>query len=260
MDSNDVAVSILSARGEMQYSMDIASLAASHPDQIIASVSLKLNTMDANDQGFHAGLAQQVESGQFDSIAEMLLFHAEKFDGEGNSVAPEVFRYPSASTVQAVINAAQQLDCPVVLHIEFSSLEIFYGADERARFLIELKQLLTGSPLREFVLTHVAEMMPDQCRSLIEDHSNVYFTTNFEDLKRLMTGLPLEEYSEIDWINLFEDYPDRFIFAFERVFQNQWQLYTEDMASSQEFLAALSDPTAQAIAYDNAALLWNVDE
>jgi predicted TIM-barrel fold metal-dependent hydrolase len=259
MDENDVAVSILSARQEMRYSMDIASLAAAHPDRIVAAVSLKLITMDASDQGFLSALAQQVESGQFDAIAEMLLYHAEKFDGEGNSSAPEVFRYPSASTVQAVIDAAEQLDCPVVLHIEFASLEIFYGADERARFLTELEQLLTASPTREFVLTHVAELSPDQCRSLIEAHSNVYFTTNFGDLKILMTGVPVGEYSETDWIDLFEDHPDRFVFAFDRVFQNQWELYAADMASSQDFLAKVSELVAQALAYDNAARLWDIN-
>ncbi len=52
MDSSNVAVSILSARVEMRYSMDIASFAASHPDRIIAAVSLKLTGMDNSDQDF----------------------------------------------------------------------------------------------------------------------------------------------------------------------------------------------------------------
>jgi len=45
MDASHVAVSILSARTEMRYSMEIASFAAAHPDRIIAAVSLKLSSM-----------------------------------------------------------------------------------------------------------------------------------------------------------------------------------------------------------------------
>jgi predicted TIM-barrel fold metal-dependent hydrolase len=260
MDSNNVAVSILSARQEMQYSMDIGSFAASNPDRIIAAVSLKITSMDNSDQDFLRGLSQQVESGQFTAIAEMLLYHAQKYDSEGNPVAPECFVYPSATTVQAVIDAAEQLGCPVFLHIEFESLEQLYGMDERVLFMTELEQLLTENPARAFVLPHVAELDPDECRSLIETYGNVYFTTNFTDLKIFMNGAPVTNYSEADWNALFEDHQDRFVFALERVFQSQWQAYDTDMAAIQESLSKLSESVAQAIAYNNAARLWNIGQ
>jgi predicted TIM-barrel fold metal-dependent hydrolase len=258
MDASNVAVSILSARVEMRYSMEIASLAAAHPDRIIAAVSLKLSSMGPSDQDFMRGLSQQVQSGQFTAIAEMLLFHARKYDSQGNAVAPEIFVYPSAATVQAVIDAAEQLDCPVFLHIEFESLEQLYGVDERERFMTELEQLLRENPARAFVLTHVAELDVAECRRLIETYSNIYFTTNFIDLKNLMTGVPVTDYSEADWYALFEDHPERFIFALERVFPYQWEAYAQGMAIAQESLAKLSAAAAQAIAYDNAARLWHI--
>jgi predicted TIM-barrel fold metal-dependent hydrolase len=190
----------------------------------------------------------------------MLLFHAKKYDSAGNAVAPEVFVYPNAATVQAVIDAAEQMDCPVFLHIEFESLEQLYGMGERVLFMTELEQILTENPARAFVLTHVAELDDDECRRLIETYNNIYFTTNFIDLKRLMTGVPVTSYSEADWYALFEDHPDRFVFALERVFPSQWQAYATDMAVVQESLTKLSAAVAQAIVYNNAARLWNIDQ
>ncbi len=189
----------------------------------------------------------------------MLLFHAAKYDRDGNVVAPEVSVSPSAVTVRSVIDAAERLDCPVFLHVEFESLERLYGMDEKARFMAELERLLRENPTRPFVLTHVAELDADECRHLIERYDNIYFTTNFVDLKVLMTGTPVANYSEADWYALLQDHPDRFIFALERVFSSQWQAYAMDMAVAQESLARLPASAAQAIVYDNAARLWNID-
>ncbi len=258
MDAGDVAVSILSARGQMRYSMDIAAFAAAYPDRIIAAVSLKLDSMDRSEQGFLGGLAQQVGSGQFSAIAEMLLYHAEKHDDQGNPTAPEFKSDPSAETTLAVVAAAEQLECPVFLHIEFVSLEQFYGSQERTRFMTEFEDLLTGNPDRAFVLTDVAELYPSECRDLIEAYSNVCFTTNFLDLKLLMTGEPVVGYSETEWLTAFEEHPDRFVFALERVFENQWKNYATDMEITQQWLARLSAEAAGAIAYDNAARLWGI--
>ena len=86
------------------------------------------------------------------------------------------------------------------------------------------------------------------------------FTTNFTDLKILMTGAPVTGYSEAEWNALLEDHPDRFVFALERVFQSQWQDYARDMEGAQESLAKLSPTVAQAMAYDNAARLWQIGQ
>ncbi len=75
-----------------------------------------------------------------------------------------------------------------------------------------------------------------------------------------MTGEPNTDYSEAGWNTLFEDLPDRFVFAFERVFLSQWQKYDADMAEANESLAKLSAAAAKAIAHDNASRLWNINQ
>lgn len=177
MDENNVSWSILSARVEMQYSEDIAAFAEDNPDRIVAAVSLKLACMNT-DTGFVNNLARQVETGQFKAIAEMLVYHAEKFD-KGKSVAPEFMVPPSDPKVQAVINACAQLNCPVFLHIEFESLVNKYGTPIRTQYMNELRQILASNPGRKFILTHVAELNPEACRILIDVHENIYFTNTF---------------------------------------------------------------------------------
>jgi predicted TIM-barrel fold metal-dependent hydrolase len=256
MDQNNVSISILSARVEMKYSEDIGQFAENYSDRIVAAASLKLTCMNS-DTGFINTLNRQVETGKFKAIAEMLLYHAEKFSN-GISVAPEVMVRPTDPKVEAVINACAQLNCPVILHIEFGSLENDYGAGIRTQFMNELIQILTSYSNQKFLLAHVAELYPEQCRNLIEAHQNIYFATNYKDLENLCTGEPVSDYSESDWITLFNDCPDRFIFAFDRVFPNQWNHYSQDMATFQEKLSNMPESVAKAIAYENARRLFNL--
>jgi len=148
------------------------------------------------------------------------------------------------------------LNCPVFLHIEFESLEAKFGLTVRTQLMNKLKQILAGNPDQQFILTHVAELDPAECRGLINEFSNIHFTINFRDLTRLMTGEPVVDYSEEDWNALFEEHPDRFVFAFDRVFPFQWDAYSRDMEYTQDKLANLSQATARAIASENASCFW----
>lgn len=256
MAANHVSKSILSARGDVKYTYDIASFAEANPEKIVAAVALKLTQMET-DEGFYKYLGEQVNSGRFTAIAEILLYHAQKFDTDGNSTAPEKMVRPSDAKVTALINAANQLKCPLFLHIEFQSLEKAYGSSMRTTYMNELKQLFTTYPNQKFVLIHVAELSPAECRELLDAYSNVYFTTNFMDLTILMTGDPDPNYSESEWNALFKDHSIRFVFAFDRVFASQWSAYARDMNYAQKEFAKLASDVANAIGSSNAQSLWN---
>lgn len=256
MDDNNVSRSILSARQLMDYSNEIAAFARANPDRIMAAVSLKLNNMETEAE-FLNMMNLQIQSGGFRAIAEILLYHAEKFDNQGNSTAPEHRLDVDDNRVHALIQACGQMDCPVFLHIEFASLERIYGTLLRDETMNKLRQLLATYPGQKFIMMHVAELDPQDCRALIVAFGNILFATNFTDLQVHMDGTPVTGYSETDWNDLFEDYSDRFLFAFDRVFDVQWQRYTGDMNHVQQRLADLDNLTAQAIAYDNAVSLFN---
>jgi hypothetical protein len=255
MDANNVSVSILSARGDLKYTFEVAAFAAANPSRIVAAASTKLTGMETTN-GFIDGLQLQVQSGQFQALAEILLYHSVKYDENGTPVAPEIIVTPLDERTQAYIQAARHLGCPAILHLEFQTLENLYGTARRTQFMSELKQVLAANPDWKFVLTHAAELTPAQCRGLIADYANIYFTINFRDLAALMNGEPVPNYSEADWLALFQEQPARFIFAFERVFLSQWLIYTGEMQYFREKLALLPETAAQAIARDNARSLW----
>jgi hypothetical protein len=239
--------------------MAVADFAATSRGSIIAAVSLKVQT-DGSDASFIDGMNKQVASGKFGAVGEMLLYHAEKFDTEGNSVAPEHKVLPSDAKTKAVIEMCVKQGWPIVFHIEFTSLMADYGQELQEQYMYELKQLLKTYPDQAFVLTHVAELDPDGCRDLIEVYDNVYFTTSYKDLEVLCTGEPVENYSEEEWDSLLTEHSDRFIFTHERVWTSHWNaiVYSTDLEYFIEKISELPAEAAQAIACKNAQNLWKI--
>lgn len=94
---------------------------------------------------------------------------------------------------------------------------------------------------------------------MIEDHHNVFFTTNYMDLEVLCTGEPAPDYSEQQWKELFREHPDRFVFAFDRVFETQWRNYTRDMSYFRDKLSDLPYSVTRALVFENARRLFFSD-
>ena len=116
MKEAGVKKTILAARGQRK-SKEIADLAETYPEQIIASVRTKSIHYKRNTNKYYKKLSKQINSGRFNAMAELLLFHVQK--GE---LAEEVVIYPDDERVNAAFEGARENGWPFVLHIEFSSL------------------------------------------------------------------------------------------------------------------------------------------
>jgi len=201
-------------------------------------------------------LEAQMTTGKYSAMAEVLLYHAQKADR-----APEVVVYPDDRRVRAALKYAIENHWPFVIHIEFASL----SGNTKKRFMKDMETLFETHPGQPFVLAHMGQLGPDECRSLIEKHGNVYFHTGWSNPAAIRI-------SDQPWINLFEgyrlasewqdlftQYPGRIIFALDNVFNEHWSnLYLEQMAYWKRALAELPAETAHLVARGNAERLWRI--
>jgi len=258
MGENDVRFAILAVVGDLSDSLALADFAQDHPDRITAAVSAKVDDEELID--FQETLTQQIDSGLFGAAAEMLLYHAAKEDASGTTIAPKIEVLPGDSDTQAYVRACLDNDWPVVLHIEFGSMESDENEQRWSQFMSGLEQLLETHPDHPFVLAHVGELSTEESERLLTTHSNVYLMTNFTDLLHLCTGEPVEGVSMDSWLELFDEHFDRVVLGLDRVWSSHWEqeAYARDGSMVRSTLATLSDEAAIAIAHGNAERLWGL--
>lgn len=255
MEQGGVTHTIMSARGELQGKAFL-QFAAQHPERITPAVRTKGEPYESDSPAYYKALKAQVASGKYGAIAEILLYHAQK-----GSKAPEVVVYPNDKRVLAALNYATEKRWPFVIHIEFASLQ----GEERKRFMESMEHMLDTNSEQPFVLTHMGQLGPVECRRLIERHGNIHFHTGWSNPAAVRN-------SNQPWVNLFEDnrlapewkdlfikYPDRVIFALDNVFQEHWTgFYLEQMSYWKKALAELPMDVARRIAHGNAERLWRI--
>ena len=255
MDEGGVYRTILATRSGRKPE-EIASFAESHADRIIPAVRTKSDAYNKNHPRYFKELRKQLDSGRFKAMAEVLMYHAQKGDK-----APEVVVYPDDQRVQAALNASIENGWPFVIHIEFRSLK----GEKRGRFMAEMEKLLETHPDHPFALNHMGQLISKEIRSLINRHPNIHFVTAH-------TNPVIIQHSNQPWMNMFQgtalspewkelvvQYPDRFIFALDNVWERHWKaFYLDQMAYWRKALAELPDGAAHAIAHGNAERLWKI--
>jgi predicted TIM-barrel fold metal-dependent hydrolase len=126
--------------------------------------------------------------------------------------------------------------------------------------------MLEQYPEHPFVLTHMGQLKPNECRRLLENHKNIHFHTGWtnptavrssnQPWVNLFKGKRLAS----DWRDLFIQYPERFIFALDNVFAKHWttRFYMKQMECWEKALAELPVQVAHLIAHGNAERLWHI--
>jgi predicted TIM-barrel fold metal-dependent hydrolase len=255
MDQGGVYCTILAAR-RGRKSGEIADFAERHPDRIIPAVRIKGGPYRENKPKYYKKLRKQVASGRFRAMAEVLMYHAQKGDR-----APEVIVYPHDQRVQAALEAAIENEWPFVVHIEFSSLK----GSHRQRFMGGLEEMLATYPEHPFPLIHMGQLDAAEVRGLIEKHKNMYFLTSH-------ANPVIVRISREPWVNLFKDstlapqwkeliiqFPDRFVFALDNVWEKNWtELYLDQMDYWRKAMTDLPADVAKAVAHGNAERLWKI--
>jgi len=256
MDQGGVYKTILASRRHRKP-RDAVQAANQYPDRIVASVRTKGNPYSANSPKYFKQLAKQVESGKFNAMAELLVFHAQKGDK-----AAEVKITLDDKRITTALDYAKQQGWPFVVHIEFASLR----GTERHDYLEKLNQFIDANKPHPIVMIHMGQLPAVDVAALIKAHSNVYFLTSHADTVsvtdsnqpwvNMMAG---EKFSP-QWKQLITGHPDRFIFALDNVWSYQWQdTYMKHIALWKSALADLPPDVASAVAHGNAEKLWHLE-
>ena len=255
MTAAGISKSILSSRRQ-RSAFDMADWAEQSPDKIVASVRVKGKPYSKRSAKYYKKLEKQLNSGRFHAMSEVLLYHAQKGDQAG-----EVIAYPDDPRVTAALAAAKSKGWPLVIHIEFASL----SGGMREKFYNKMQTMLQVNPDQPFALNHMGQLDAETVADLLARHNNLYFLTahcNPLAVKR----------SNQPWVNMFQGrhlapawqalmikYPDRFIFALDNVWAEQWRNgYKEQVDLWREALQPLPVEVAQALAHGNAERLWKL--
>jgi len=256
MDAAGVHRTILAARSGRKPG-EIADFAAQYPQRIVPAVRTKSDAFEKNPAKWREFIAAQGTSGRFGAMAEVLLYHARK----GNK-APEVRAYPDDDRVRFALVAAAAHGWPFVVHIEFASL----SRPERERFMAGLETLLNENPAIPILLNHMGQLQPPEVARLIKAHANFHLLTAhttsvmIRASKEPWTPMFDGDHLKPTWKELIENYPDRFVFALDNVWQQHWEaLYLEQVAQWRKALEALPPSVAHAVAHGNAERLWRLE-
>jgi len=260
MDAAGVSRTVLAARRKTTV-RDMVGFARRHPDRITAAVRSKGGAYQDGSLGaFRDFLAKQLKFKEFNAMAEVLIYHAEKTNEKGRTIAPEVAFAPRHEKVVVALKTALDKGWPFIAHIEFASI----GA-ARDRYMREFEAMLRAHPRHPFLLIHMGQLGPDEVERLIAAHPNVHFITAHttpvtlsrtrEPWIAMFDGRRLAA----PWRALIERHPDRFVLGFDNVWASHWEeLYLPQVRLWREALAELPDAVAHAVAHGNAERLWHL--
>jgi hypothetical protein len=255
MDDAGVYRTILAARSGRKPE-DIADFAEEHVERIVPAVRTKSRAYNNNSQKYYKKMRKQLSSGRFGAMAEILLYHAQK----GNK-APEVIVYPNDKRVLFALEESITKGWPFVIHIEFQSL----SKSKRQRFMEEMEGMLKAYPEHQFALNHMGQLKASEVNRLLKTYKNLYFLTAH-------TNPIIIRHSKQPWTNVFEggrlatvwkelilQYPDRFIFALDNVWDRHWkEFYPDQIKHWRAALIDLPPHVAHALAHENAERLWKI--
>jgi len=253
---------ILSTRGELS-NKGVLLAAQQYPDLIYPAVRTKTGIYLRQDKSrWRKYINKTTRSGKFTGFQELLLYHAPKFSKKGKKLAPEVFVRVDDPLIATVIEAASNNGWPVPLHYEFRAV----NDKRRDAFLAQMKVVLDNHPKQAFTLMHMGQLGPGEVRALLDQHTNLYF--------HLSMTANVYRRSQYPWIAMFmkkgksgtlqpqwktilEEYPGRFLLAFDGVFPWVWRRdIPKDVAEWRTALETLPPQVADLIAHGNAERLW----
>jgi hypothetical protein len=228
--------------------------------------------------------AQRTFGSQSYGFAEVLVQHAPH--NNKNTVTPGVAQMTLQSLeIQQAIDIIRRSGKPLILHLEMQDF-----ASRREQTLNDLERLLEKMRPQPVVLIHMAQMAADDVQRLIAAHSNIHFLTSHADplaergigrrqrdgeigqegwitlfnvagdvAKGRRTSLVARSSWKPEWQALFEQHPDRFVFAIDSVHANGWvQRHRQTVRFWRERLGDLRPETARSISCENARRLWSL--
>lgn len=257
--SSGVEMIFLSTRGraEIQELIDMHLLA---PECIVPAVRSKGGIFFSNSPRYYQRLELQGNNPLFGAKAEIILEHGKKGDR-----AHEYRVSINEPQAMAAVRLGITKGWPVILHYEFAWLEQKYGTAEKQKILAELSALLERYPDHPFGLMHMGQLNIQEVEWFLIQHPNVFFITSRTTPNVIRNSphpwTPMFRGSRLarDWERLIIQYPDRFVLAFDAVFEHNWgRGYERRVHFWRRALDRLPEDVARAIAHQNAERLWGL--
>ena len=224
----------------------ILSAAKKHPDRLgVLGGGGTLNAMI--HQSVASGNSGPEVQQKFRDRAEELISEgvigfgemtAEHFDG----ATPYQFAPPNHPLFRALADIAEKYDIPIDLHMEAvprsmllpTDLKSPPNAEQLHSNILGFERLLARNSHAKIIWAHAGSDMtgfrtPDLCRRLLQMHPNLYMEIK-TDPQNVGKNYPLADDGKIkpDWLQLFVDFPDRFIIGSD-------QHYPEPKGSEQRW-------------------------
>ena len=199
------------------------------------------------------GLIRMIKSRDYSFVGELMYRHAKKKErvhSEG-----EIFNDPLSDDSLHFVGQIDRLEkkMPIFVHWEF-----YRWKEDYPRF----SALFERFPHQTFIINHLGFGDPDQVRTILDAHPNVFFTiskklTPFEYFSDPGTeqGPPLLDQDQKlmpGWKALFLAYPTRFLFATDAHKDYMWNHYETIVDGYRLLLAQLPEDAARKIASQNA--------
>ncbi len=259
MDEAGIARVILSAvgRGGVRPLLDFAR---AHRDRIVPAIGLKPERMRNGDPEALAQLRRMGRNPAFGALSEVMILHQQK-----GRHAPEIVIGLGSDYAKAALAIARERGWPLVVHIEFGFAA---SRSEYDSTMATFEALLDANPAMPIVLSHMGQLDPAAARRLIVAHRNVHFLTSHANpifTADHGTNLPWTELFAgealaPDWRALFVSHPDRFVLAFDNVYDPDWSdHYVRQARLWRAALAELPPEVANAVAHGNAERLWHLN-
>lgn len=239
----------------------LLAFASAHRGRITASIGLKSAGFIAGKPDAVARVRRLAQAPAVGAISELMILHQQKGDR-----APEIVTWFDSPAATAALDIAAARGWPLVVHIEFGFARANGIYD---KYMAGLEKLLAGHPDQPIALTHMGQLDSREAARLIAAHPNLYFLTSHANPIFLSVeggNLPWTELFSgqrllAGWRALFVAHPERFILAFDNVYEANWRgdYYASQAKLWRSALADLPAPVAAAVAHGNAERLWQLD-
>lgn len=258
MNKAGVSRTLLTARRGLKW-REISAFAQSNPARITASVRTKGGVYRDNSPKYYRRLEKQLNDPNFGAMAEIMIYHAEKRKGD----APEIDMDFAEPQPAAAISAARSKGWPIVLHIEFQSMP--GDTLQRSSFMNQFEEFLQRQDGYPVALTHLGQLKATEAQRLLRKHKNLHLITSKANWYGInQKSQPWTEMVSVyglvpAWRKLVLQYSDRFILAFDNVWQEDWGwFYIKQAHIWQKVLQSLPSNVAHAVAHRNAERLWGL--
>jgi len=257
MDKYGVYRTLLSTNFQLR-DKEIMRLAKRHPGRIIPTVRLSGKPQSKWDK--------DVASGLYGRMGEILIYHAAKGAPSANKSSninvPEIRRSMNDPLVKASLAHAKKQGWPFTVHIEFGAL----SRSDRLSYKKELAKFLIDNRDVALVLIHLAQLSAEEAEPLLAEHPNLHLMTSHCNpvfLQQMPGITPNENMFSLNslssaWTKLVLRFPDRFVFALDNVYKEQWYWYGDQMRLWRLALEKLPPEVAHAVAHGNAERLWRL--